>query len=145
MTPVAPPPWRHAMVTAGSGFLGSHLCERLLDAGVAVDCVDGLPLGAARDIAHLAGHPRFRHLERNLALPGTPDTLAGPYDLVLHLACLAPPAASRQRPLDALDAASLGTRNALAVAGRDGARFLDRKSTRLNSSHYCVSRMPSSA
>ncbi|WP_447040809.1 NAD-dependent epimerase/dehydratase family protein [Streptomyces sp. DSM 118878] len=124
MAPVAPPPWRHALVTAGTGFLGSHLCERLLDAGVAVDCVDDLPLGAARGIAHLADHPRFRHLERNLARPGTPDTLAGPYDLVLHLGCLAPPAAARQRPLDALDAASLGTRNALAVAGRDGARFL---------------------
>ncbi|WP_369213309.1 NAD-dependent epimerase/dehydratase family protein [Streptomyces flavofungini] len=124
MAPVAPPPWRRAMVTAGAGFLGSHLCERLLDAGVAVDCVDGLPLGAARDIAHLAGRPGFRHLERNLARPGAPDTLPGPYDLVLHLMCLATAPDSRQGPLDALDAASLGTRNALAVAGRDGARFL---------------------
>ncbi|WP_309029420.1 NAD-dependent epimerase/dehydratase family protein [Streptomyces alfalfae] len=124
MAPVAPLPWRRAMVTAGAGFLGSHLCERLLDAGVEVDCVDDLPLAAAHDIAHLADHPRFRHLERNLARPGVPGTLPGPYDLVLHLACLASAAGSRQRPLDALDTASLGTRNALAVAARDGARFL---------------------
>ncbi|CAM5706138.1 NAD-dependent epimerase/dehydratase family protein OS=Streptomyces alboniger OX=132473 GN=CP975_02880 PE=4 SV=1 [Streptomyces alboniger] len=123
MAPVAPPPWRRAMVTAGAGFLGSHLCERLLDAGVEVDCVDDLPLAAARDVAHLAGHPGFRYLERNLARPGAAGGLAGPYNLVLHLACLASPAAG-QRPLDALDAAGPGTRNALAVAGRDGARFL---------------------
>lgn len=110
------------MVTAGTGFLGSHLCERLLDAGVAVDCVDDMTTGSPENVEHLADRPGFRVLRLDLTRPGCADTLTGPYDLVVHFAC--PSAAAFSRPLQTLDAGSHGVRNALAVAERDGARFL---------------------
>jgi dTDP-glucose 4,6-dehydratase len=122
MTPQPPPPWEKALVSAGAGFLGSHLCERLLDAGVAVDCVDDASTGQAHNVGQLTGRPGFRFLALDLARPGSADTLTGPYDLVVHFAC--PAADTVSRPLETLDAGSLGTRNALAVAERDAARFL---------------------
>ncbi|MCZ9336826.1 SDR family NAD-dependent epimerase/dehydratase, partial [Streptomyces sp. TRM76130] len=73
-------------------------------------------------MASLAGRPGFRFLERDVAEPGLPDVLAGPYDLVLHLAGPARPAAWPVRPPELLDSASAGTRAALDVAARDGAR-----------------------
>ncbi|MEQ6025170.1 NAD-dependent epimerase/dehydratase family protein [Streptomyces salinarius] len=117
-------PWDRVLVTGGAGFLGSHLCTRLLDAGAEVDCLDNLSTGRAEKVAHLAGRPGFRFLERDISEPGCADLLPGPYDLVLHLAGPASPAARPERPVDVLDAGSLGTRAALSVAGRDGARFL---------------------
>ncbi|MFF8449720.1 NAD-dependent epimerase/dehydratase family protein [Streptomyces leeuwenhoekii] len=120
-------PWRRALVVGGAGFLGSRLCTHLLDSGVEVDCLDNLSTGRAGRVAHLAGRRGFRFLEQDilhLAGPACADTLTGPYDLVLHLAGPACPDAWPERPLDLLDAGSLGTRTALAVADRDGARFL---------------------
>ena len=117
-------PWRRAVVTGGAGFIGSHLCERLLDAGVAVDCADNLLSGSRDNVAHLADHPAFRFVECDLSDPASAAALAGPYDLVLHFACPASPADYLRHPLETLDAGSLGTRNALAVARRDRARFL---------------------
>ncbi|MFG3155704.1 NAD-dependent epimerase/dehydratase family protein [Streptomyces sp. NPDC048219] len=117
-------PWGRALVTGGAGFLGSHLCTRLLDSDVEVDCLDNLSTGRAEKVAHLAGRPGFRFLERDISEPGCARVLTGPYDLVLHLAGPACPAAWPERPVDLLDAGSLGTRAALGVAARDGARFL---------------------
>ncbi|MFF0537555.1 NAD-dependent epimerase/dehydratase family protein [Streptomyces coelicoflavus] len=117
-------PWDRVLVTGGAGFLGSHLCTRLLDAGAEVDCLDNLSTGRAEKVAHLSGRPGFRFLERDVSEPGCAEALPGPYDLVLHLAGPASPAARAERPVDVLDAGSVGTRTALAVAGRDGARFL---------------------
>jgi len=118
------PPWNHVLVTGGAGFLGSHLCTRLLDSGVEVDCLDDLSTGRAEKVAHLAGRAGFRFLERDISDLECVEALDGPFDLVLHLAGPASPAAWPDRPVEVLDAASLGTRNALAVADRDGARFL---------------------
>ncbi|MFF1547015.1 NAD-dependent epimerase/dehydratase family protein [Streptomyces sp. NPDC058291] len=117
-------PWRRAAVTGGAGFLGSHLCESLLHSGVEVDCVDNLLSGSRRNIAHLAGRPGFRFVECDVCAPGCADALTGPYDLVLHFACCASPVDYLRLPLETLDAGSLGTRALLAVAERDGARFL---------------------
>jgi dTDP-glucose 4,6-dehydratase len=117
-------PWRRAAVTGGAGFLGSHLCERLLDSGVEVDCVDNLLSGSRGNIAHLEGRPGFRFAECDVSAPGCPSALRGPYDLVLHFACCASPADYLRLPLETLDAGSLGTRALLAVAERDGARFV---------------------
>ncbi|NGO11794.1 NAD-dependent epimerase/dehydratase family protein [Streptomyces sp. HC44] len=118
------PPWGRAVVTGGAGFLGSHMCERLLDEGVEVDCVDNLSSGAAGNIGHLAGRPVFRFLEYDVSEPGWVDELGGSYDLVLHFSCPVSPAGCPRPALETLDAGSLGTRNALAMADRDGARFL---------------------
>jgi dTDP-glucose 4,6-dehydratase len=82
--PTARPPWTRAAVTGGAGFLGSHLCERLPDSGVAVDCVDDLSTGSVADIARPTGRPGFRFLAYDISRSDWPDTLAGPYDLVLH-------------------------------------------------------------
>ncbi|WP_079102424.1 NAD-dependent epimerase/dehydratase family protein [Streptomyces sp. TP-A0356] len=115
---------RRAMVTGGAGFLGSHLCERLVDSGVAVDCVDDLSSGSADNVRRLTCRPGFRLLEHDVSEPRFAGAFPGPYDMVLHCAGPASRADCRRRPLKALDACGLGTRNALAVADRDGARFL---------------------
>ncbi|MFF7361596.1 NAD-dependent epimerase/dehydratase family protein [Streptomyces sp. NPDC008125] len=117
-------PWRRAVVTGGAGFLGSHLCERLLDSGVEVDCADNLLSGSESNIAHLAGRPGFRFVRCDVSSDSMTDDLPGPYDLVLHFACPASPADYLRHPLATMDVGSLGTRNALALALRDGARFL---------------------
>lgn len=118
------PPWHRAAVTGGAGFIGSHLCERLLDSGVEVDCVDNLLSGSRENVAHLDGRPGFRFVECDVGAPRCPETLNGPYDLVLHFACCASPADYLRFPLETLDAGSTGTRALLTVAERDGARFL---------------------
>ncbi|MEU2335414.1 NAD-dependent epimerase/dehydratase family protein [Streptomyces sp. NPDC006654] len=117
-------PWRRAVVTGGAGFLGSHLCEHLLNAEVEVDCVDNLLSGSRENIAHLNGRPGFRYVERDVSAPDVHEDLPGPYDLVLHFACPASPADYLRHPLETLDVGSLGTRNMLGLAERDGARFL---------------------
>ncbi|MFF1464099.1 NAD-dependent epimerase/dehydratase family protein [Streptomyces sp. NPDC058330] len=117
-------PWRRALVTGGAGFLGSHLCERLMEGGVGVDCADNLSSGSARNVAHLVGRAGFRFLDCDVSDPACAQELTGPYDLVLHFACPASPADYLRMPLETLDVGSLGTRNLLAVAERDDARLL---------------------
>ncbi|MEU6546347.1 NAD-dependent epimerase/dehydratase family protein [Streptomyces sp. NPDC046859] len=116
--------WHRALVTGGAGFLGSHLCDRLLDSGVEVDCADNQCSGTRENVAHLEGRPGFRFVDCDVSAPDAPALLRGPYDLVLHFACPASPADYLRLPLETLDVGSLGTRNMLAVAGRDGARLL---------------------
>ncbi|MFI6007501.1 NAD-dependent epimerase/dehydratase family protein [Streptomyces sp. NPDC051243] len=116
--------WQRALVTGGAGFLGSHLCERLLDSDVEVDCADNLSSGSRANIAQLEGRRGFRFVECDVSAPDAPQRLPGPYDLVLHFACPASPVDYLRLPLETLDVGSLGTRNVLAVAERDGARFL---------------------
>ncbi|MEU7381037.1 MULTISPECIES: UDP-glucuronic acid decarboxylase family protein [unclassified Streptomyces] len=121
---ILPFSWKRAVVTGGAGFLGSHLCERLLDSGVEVDCVDNLACGRRENIAHLEDRPGFRYLHCDVSAPDCVEPLLGPYDLVLHFACPASPADYLRLPLETLDVGSLGTRNALAIAERCEARFL---------------------
>ncbi|MET7736346.1 NAD-dependent epimerase/dehydratase family protein [Streptomyces sp. NPDC005402] len=117
-------PWRRAVVTGGAGFIGSHLCERLLDSGVEVDCADNLVSGSRRNIAPLESRAGFRFVECDVSRPECLRRLPGPYDVVLHFACPASPADYLRLPLETLDAGSLGTRTMLALAERDRARFL---------------------
>ncbi|MFD7923409.1 NAD-dependent epimerase/dehydratase family protein [Streptomyces sp. NPDC059740] len=117
-------PWQRAVVTGGAGFLGSHLCERLLDEGVEVDCVDNLLSGSTANIAHLRDRPGFRFTECDVCDAEQVLALSGPYDLVLHFACPASPVDYLRWPLQTLDVGSTGTRNALLLAARDDARFL---------------------
>ncbi|MFE4637739.1 UDP-glucuronic acid decarboxylase family protein [Streptomyces sp. NPDC056773] len=109
------------MVTGGAGFVGSHLCERLLADGHRVVCVDDFSTGRAENIAHLLDHPRFRFSRQDVT-EGL--NVPGRVDAVYHLASPASPADYLRLPVETLLVGSYGTRNALELARRDGARFL---------------------
>ena len=110
-----------AVVTGGAGFLGSHLCEVLMDAGYDVVCLDNLLTGNTDNIAHLLGNPRFKFVKHNVV-----DYLfvEGPVDAVLHFASPASPIDYLQMPIQTLKVGSLGTHKALGLAKEKKARFL---------------------
>lgn len=110
-----------ALVTGGAGFIGSHLCERLSDEGMDVVCADNFATGSAANVVHLLDRPGFRLVEADLT---EPLDLDGPFDYVFHLASAASPRDYLRLPVETLEAGSLGTRNALALAEAHGARFV---------------------
>ena len=110
-----------AAVTGGAGFLGSHLCERLLAAGTEVVCVDNFLTGAPDNVAHLRTDPRFRLLSCDVA---EFLQVSGDIDLVLHFASPASPLDYLRYPIDTLRVGSVGTFQALNLAAEKGARFV---------------------
>ncbi|MCB5179186.1 UDP-glucuronic acid decarboxylase family protein [Streptomyces antimicrobicus] len=113
--------WAHAVVTGGAGFLGSHLCAALLAAGTEVTCLDDFSTGRPENVAGLLEDPGFTLCRADVSRPFEVER---PPDLVLHLASPASPADYLRLPLHTLDTGSAGTRNALELARRSGARFL---------------------
>jgi dTDP-glucose 4,6-dehydratase len=111
---------RH-LISGGAGFIGSHLCDRLLSAGHTVVVLDNLITGSRSNLAHLERHPRFRFVECDVTQA---VAAGGPFDHVWHLASLASPREYLAHPIETLDSGSTGTRNMLEIARRDGARFL---------------------
>jgi dTDP-glucose 4,6-dehydratase len=110
-----------ALVTGGAGFLGSHLCERLLSDGWEVVAVDDLSTGRERNLVPLQGNPAFSFHRLDVAV----DPLPGEgVDVAFHLASPASPVQYRRLPLETLDVNAAGTKNALGAARRSGARFL---------------------
>jgi dTDP-glucose 4,6-dehydratase len=109
------------VVTGGAGFLGSHLCEWLMDRGDDVVCVDNLITGSAENVARLLGRPGFSLLAQDVS---TPIDVPGPVDSIFHLASPASPRAYLRHPIETLTAGSLGTHNCLALAKDKRARFL---------------------
>ncbi|GAB2859694.1 GDP-mannose 4,6-dehydratase [Streptomyces deserti] len=116
--------WRRALVTGGAGFVGSHLCARLLDAGADVVCLDNLATGSRVNVADLEQRRGFRFVRGDATDPAAWQALPDPFDLVLHFACPASPADYLRLPLETLDVGSSGTRLALERARADGARFV---------------------
>jgi dTDP-glucose 4,6-dehydratase len=110
-----------AVITGGAGFLGSHLCERLLDTGHEVVCVDNLLTGNRDNIAHLLGRPGFEFLKHDVTLS---FEVPGALDYVLHFASPASPIDYLELPIQTLKVGSLGTHNALGLARAKQARFL---------------------
>jgi len=110
-----------SLVTGGAGFLGSHLCERLLAEGHRVVCVDNLLTGRRKNVAHLAGEPRFRFVEHNVCLPIAIDEEV---DNVLAFASPASPIDYLELPIQTLKVGALGTHNTLGLALAKGARYL---------------------
>ena len=111
----------HHLVSGAAGFIGSHLCDRLIEDGHHVTGLDNLITGSRRNLAQLDGMPRFHFWERDVTQPAD---LRGPFDQVWHLASLASPKEYLAHPIETLESGSAGTRNMLEIARRDGARFL---------------------
>ncbi|GHA00351.1 UDP-glucuronic acid decarboxylase family protein [Streptomyces echinoruber] len=116
--------WRRALVTGGAGFVGSHLCARLVEQGTEVVCLDNLCTGSRVNVVELEQRPGFRFVHADVTDPAAVRALPGRFDLVLHFACPASPADYLRLPLETLEVGSTGTRNALERARADGARFL---------------------
>ena len=110
-----------ALVTGGAGFLGSHLCERLLAEGYRVVCVDNLCTGARENLSHLEEDPLFEYVEHDVTLP---LRIRGELHEVYHFASPASPKDFLRLPVETLRAGSLGTHNAIDLAGESCARFM---------------------
>lgn len=110
-----------ALVTGGAGFLGSHLCERLLAEGYGVVCVDNLSTGVRANVAHLEEDPNFEYVEHDVTVP---FGIQGRLDEVYHFASPASPADFERIPIQILEAGAFGTHNALELARSVGARFM---------------------
>ena len=112
---------KRAVITGGAGFLGSHLCERLLAEGYEVICVDNLITGRTENIAHLLDRPDFQFLQHDVSKP---FEIEGPVDRVLHFASPASPIDYLELPIQTLKVGSLGTHNTLGLAKAKRARYL---------------------
>ena len=109
------------VVTGGAGFLGSHLCDALLDRGDRVVAVDNLITGSTDNIAHLFGREDFTFAHHDVS---NYVWVPGEVDAVLHFASPASPVDYLELPIQTLKVGSLGTHNCLGLARGKGARFL---------------------
>jgi len=110
-----------ALVTGGAGFVGSHLCERLLSEGYHVLCVDNLVTGSLENVAHLEGEADFEYVNHDVSVH---TDFRGGFDEVYHFASPASPADFERIPVEILKAGSSGTHNCLELALAKGARFV---------------------
>lgn len=109
------------LITGGAGFIGSHLCDYLLERGHEVIAMDNLSTGSTDNIAHLAGREGFSFIRHNVT---DYIYLEGSLDAVLHLASLPSPVDYLNFPIQTLKVGALGTHKALGLAKAKGARFL---------------------
>ena len=107
------------IVTGGAGFVGSHLCDRLIEAGHEVICVDNFYTGARANVAHLLGHPRFDLVRHDVTFP-----LYIEADEIYHLACPAAPIHYQRDPVQTLKTSVHGSINVLGLAKRLKCRIL---------------------
>jgi dTDP-glucose 4,6-dehydratase len=112
---------RKVLVTGGAGFLGSHLCERLLSQGYCVICMDNLITGDAENIKHLLPNPNFTYIQQDVTKY---IDIEGELDWVFHFASPASPIDYLKYPIQTLKVGALGTHNTLGVAKAKGAKFM---------------------
>ena len=110
---------KRVLVTGGAGFLGSHLCDRLIGDGHEVLCVDNLFSGSKRNIEHLHAHPRFEFIRHDVTFP-----LYVEVDLIFNLACPASPIHYQQDPVQTTKTSVHGAINVLGLAKRLQCRIL---------------------
>jgi dTDP-glucose 4,6-dehydratase len=109
------------LVAGAAGFIGSHICDRLLAEGHTVVAVDNLLTGSEQNLAHLAGNAQFGFIRHDITRA---LLLEGPLDAVLNMASPASPKDYLQHPLETLEVGISGTRNMLELARASGAGFL---------------------
>jgi len=114
-------PVKRVLLSGAAGFIGSHLCDRLLQEAYEVVGVDNFITGHERNISHLAGAPYFEFRRHDVT---TPLAIAGRFDYVIHAASPASPRDYLEHPIETLDVGSIGTKRMLEIAERDGAKFL---------------------
>ncbi len=120
------------LVTGGAGFLGSHVCERLLLEGHDILCVDNFSSGSKRNIAHLLGHPRFELLRHDVSFP-----LYVEVDEIYNLACPASPPQYQQDPVQTTKTSVHGAIHLLGLARRTGARLLQASTSEVYGDPVC--------
>lgn len=108
---------KRCLVTGGAGFIGSHLCERLLRDGHLVDCMDNFSTGNKKNVEHLSSKKNFKLIEHNVQLP-----YSGAYDWIFNLACPASPVHYQKSPIDTVKTNVLGMIHAFELAKSTGAR-----------------------
>lgn len=110
---------RRNLITGGAGFLGSHLVDRLMEAGEEVICLDNFYTGRKDNIRHWLGHPQFELIRHDVTEPIRLEV-----DRIWHLACPASPVHYQSNPIKTAKTSFLGTYNMLGLARRVGARLL---------------------
>ncbi len=110
-----------AVVTGGAGFLGSHICDKLIAADIEVVCIDNLLTGKIRNIEHLFGNDMFKFIKHDVT---NFIHVPGEVNFVLHFASPASPIDYLELPIQTLKVGSLGTHKALGLAKEKSARFL---------------------
>ena len=106
------------LVTGAAGFLGSHLCDRLLERGHSVTGLDNYRTGRRQNVEHLARHKGFTMIEHDILVP-----FEGSFDRIFNFACPASPPDYQRDPIDTLRTCIVGTGNLLVLAAETGARF----------------------
>jgi len=112
---------KRAVISGAAGFIGSHLCDRLLLEGLSVIALDNLLTGAERNIEDLRGNTAFEFRFQDVTQP---FEIESEVDFVLHLASPASPRDYMEHPIETLEVGSLGTRRMLDLAEKNGAKFL---------------------
>jgi dTDP-glucose 4,6-dehydratase len=112
---------KRALITGGAGFIGSHLCDFLIEKGHCVICVDNLITGKLENVRHLLKDKNFEFVRHNVT---ERISIGGKLDCILHFASPASPVDYLKYPIQTLKVGSLGTHNALGLAKAKKARFL---------------------
>jgi len=110
---------RRVLVTGGAGFLGSHVCDLLVERGLSVICLDNLSSGSLNNIAHLLDRPNFQFLRADVCTP-----ISLPIAQAYNLACVASPLLYQNDPIQTVKTCVLGAMNVLALCCQFGARML---------------------
>jgi len=114
-------PRKIAVITGGAGFIGSHLCDRLIREDFKIFCLDNFITSSEKNITHLLPNRKFNFIKHNVSKY---IDIPGKVDYVFHLASLASPNDYLQYPIQTLKVGSLGTHNALGLAKEKKARFI---------------------